>query len=70
MMQVKGNRAAGTYLIHEAGQRPVEGVGVWRYSWGWKCERDGAPIRTTRPDCLHIEKAREFEEEGDNVLES
>ena len=31
-----------TYLIHEAGQRPVEGVAVWRYSWGWKCERDGA----------------------------
>ena len=44
----------GTYLIHAPGQRPVEGVAVWRYSAGtWACEADGAQ------PCLHIQLAKQ-----------
>ena len=44
----------GTYLIHAPGQRPVEGVAVWRYRAGtWVCEVDGAQ------PCPHIQLARQ-----------
>ena len=51
----------GTYLVHEAGQRPVEGVAVHYYggSGRWVCERDGTPHGTTSPGCVHIRYAKE-----------
>jgi hypothetical protein len=32
----------GVWSVHSLGQRPVEGVAVWRYANGlWRCERHG-----------------------------
>ena len=56
----------GTYLVHQPGQRPVEGTGVYLYKSGvWVCEVDGTTYRTTRQDCKHIGLAKQFvKEEG------
>ena len=53
--------AAGTYLVHEAGQRPVEGVAVHHYerNSAWVCEVHGANHANTRLDCQHIRVVRE-----------
>ena len=45
-----------TYLIHEASQRPVEGVAVYLYSFGWVCQKctDGTGSAS---HCTHIKLA-------------
>ena len=55
----------GTYLVHEPGQPPVEGVAVHYYNRSgiWVCERDGSPHGTTRSDCVHIRYAKESGDE-------
>ena len=59
-MQQVTYTSEGVYLVHDARQRPVEGVAVWHYgrSLIWECERCGAPSGTTRPDCSHIVLAK------------
>ena len=47
--QVTCTIPGSTWLVHRAGQRPVEGVAVYRYTWGYRCERDGAT------PCCHLD---------------
>ena len=52
--------APGVYLIHEEGQRPVEGVAVYHYYVNrvWACQECGRFSGTTTPDCMHIALAK------------
>ena len=54
--------SAGTYLVHERGQRPVDGVAVYHYERNnaWVCEVHGANHANTRLDCQHIRVVREI----------
>ena len=60
--------AAGTYLVHEAGQRPVEGVAVHHYerNSAWVCEIHGANHANTHLDCQHIELAMKRRRDDDS----
>ena len=54
--------APGVYLIHEEGQRPVEGVAVYQYAkstGAWVCQECGELMRVWY-DCVHTS----FSEEG------
>ena len=51
----------GTWSVHEPKQPPVEGIAVWKYRWGWECERCGSSTSTTKPECEHIEKVKNYE---------
>lgn len=52
---VRPTGADGVWNVHQWGQRPVEGVAVYRYSWGYECEQDGAQ------ECIHIQSVRRYE---------
>ena len=58
--------ARGVYMVHEEGQRPVEGVAVFYYDDfdAWRCECTNPFSITTRPDCEHIALAKEREKEN------
>ena len=62
MKRVTGT-APGVYLIHEEGQRPVEGVAVYHYYVNrvWACQECGRFSGTTTPDCIHIALAKKGE---------
>ena len=45
----------GAWLVYEVGWRPIEGLAVHKYTWGWRCEC-GVILngRSTVPACAHI----------------
>ena len=45
----------GTYLVHTRSQKPVEGVAVHKYDWGWSCEKDGSE---RVENCIHIQTVK------------
>ena len=64
MKNLVATTAPGVYLVHQEGQRPVEGVAVYHYERNrvWTCERCGTVSGTTRPDCPHIALAKSHTE--------
>ena len=51
----------GTWSVHDSDQPPVEGIAVWKYRWGWECERCGSNASNTKPECEHIEKVKNYD---------
>ena len=50
----------GTWLVHGRDQPPTSGTAVWLYSAGWKCEKHGSIIGTTRTDCEDIKIVKDW----------
>ena len=59
---------AGTYLVRSEpipfGKTEVSSVAVWRYRYGWACERCGSADNTSRKECEHIKAAKAKEHNG------
>ena len=63
MVKRVSQTAPGVYLVHEEGQRPVEGVAVWHYAGFrvWVCQECGRFSGTTKPECEHIALSKKEE---------
>ena len=53
--------AKGVWAVHLRDQRPVDGVAVWLYPYGYRCERDGAT------PCIHVDAVLRYEQEKKGV---
>ena len=53
----------GAYLVHDEQQRPVEGVAVYHYDFGWVCEECSGNNSGQR-FCAHINLVIKETQEG------